>query len=148
MKWKETVASYCRYGDVAERIWSDWEILWEDSVDDYQGHATILAKKENKYSFYEWWYGSCSGCDGWEADGKDDEAIEKEMRETALWLDSKKELKKWLDMLDGDPRSNASMERGGALAYGLDFLIGGTRSRINSIRSELGMPLLSEPKSE
>ena len=144
--YSKTVASTCRYGEVAERIWGEWEILWEDSEADYQGHASILAKKGNKYAFYEWWYGSCSGCDGWEADGKDDDAIEKEMRDTALWFDSKKQLKTWLDMLNGDPRSNASMERGGALAYGLDFLGGGLRDRINAIRKELGMAEL--PMSE
>ena len=144
--YSKTVASTCRYGEVAERLWGEWEILWEDSDADYQGHASILAKKGNKYAFYEWWYGSCSGCDGWEADGKDGDAIEKEMRDTALWFDSKKQLKTWLDMLNGDPRSNASMERGGALAYGLDALGCGLRDRINAIRKELGMAEL--PMSE
>lgn len=139
MKYDKTIASTCRYGDIADRVFGDWDILWEDSDADYQGHATILAKKGRKYAFYEWWYGSCSGCDGWEADGKDDDAIEKEMRETALYFGSKKELKAWLDKLEGNPRSNASMERGGALAYGIDFLGGGLLGRINGVRSALGM---------
>lgn len=139
MKWNETVASTCRYGDVAERIWKDWDVLWEDSEADYQGHASILAKRGNRYSFYEWWYGSCSGCDGWEADGKDDDAVEKEMRGTAMWFKNKKELKTWLEMLTGNPRSNDSMDRGGAIAFGVDFLSGGLRDRINAIRKEFNM---------
>lgn len=143
MKWENTVASTCRYGSVAGQIWGEWEILWEDSESDYQGHASILAKKGNRYAFYEWWYGSCSGCDGWEADGKSDADIEKEMRDTAIWFDSKKQLKTWLDRLDTkDPRSNTDMSRGGALAYGIDALSGGIRDRIEAIRKELGM----EPK--
>lgn len=139
MKWDKTIASQCRYGDIAEKVFGKWDIIWEDSEADYQGHATILGKKGRKYVFYEWWYGSCSGCDGWEADGKDDKAIEKEMKDTAMWFDGKKELKDWLDMLEGNPRSNANMERGGALAFGLDALSGGLLGRINGIRKELGM---------
>lgn len=54
MKWNKTRASQCRYGRVAKKIWGDWEIVWEDSEANYQGHATILAKKKNRYSFYEW----------------------------------------------------------------------------------------------
>lgn len=143
MKWSETVASTCRYGDVAEKIWGDWEILWEDSEADYQGHASFVAEKDGKYCFYEYYYGSCSGCDGWESDGKSDEVIEAEMRDTALWIDSKDDLKIWLEQLSGNPRSNATLERGGALAYGIDFLSGGFGKRINAIRAHLGMPPLT-----
>lgn len=142
------MASSCRYGDVAGRIWGTWEILWEDSEADYQGHATILAKKGRRYSFYEWWYGSCSGCDGWEADGKDDDAVEKEMRETAMWFTGKTALKKWLTMLTGNPRSNDSMNRGGGLAFGIDFLGGGLLERINAIRKEVGMKPLEKGESK
>ena len=140
MKWNETTAAQCRYGDVAGNIWGDWEILWEDSDADYQGHATILANKGRRYAFYEWWYGSCSGCDGWEADGKDDSAIEKEMRDTAMWFSSKEDLRKWLTMLEGGRGpSNYNMERGGALAAGIDLLSGGLVSRINAVRAVFGI---------
>lgn len=147
MTWEETTSSRCRYGDIAGKIWGDWEILWEDAEDNYQGHASFLAKKGTRYSFYEWWYGSCSGCDGWEADNASDEAIEKEMRETAIWFDNKTALKKWLKMLDANPRSNDSMERGGGLAFGIDLLSGGLLSRINAIRKEVGMSPL-QPKGD
>jgi len=142
MKWEETVASQCRYGDNAEVIWGDWDILWEDSEADYQGHASFFAEKDGKFCFYEWWYGSCSGCDGWAADELTDEQIEKEMQETALWLDSKEEVLKWLEMLDRGKISNYNMERGGALAAGLDILSGGLRKRLNSIRQHFGLPEL------
>ncbi len=144
MKWLETTADKCRYGEIARVIFGDWEILWEDSEANYQGHASILAKKDNQYAFYEWWYGSCSGCDGWEADDATDAQIEKEMRDTTIWFESKQELKNWLDRLDGNPRSNTNMDRGGALAFGLDFLSGGLLGRINAIRKELDMPPLPE----
>lgn len=138
--WKETTASQCRYGDVAGQIWGDWSILWEDSEASYQGHASFLAKKGRRYAFYEWWYGSCSGCDGWKADNATDETIEKEMRDTAIWFNGKGELKKWLTMLSGNaPVSNYSMERGGALAAGIDMLSGRLLDRLNAIRAELGM---------
>jgi hypothetical protein len=143
--WNETIASGCRYGKIAGRIWGDWEIIWEDSEADYQGHASILARKDGKYSFYEWWYGSCSGCDGWEAQNASDADIEKEMRETAIWFDNLDELRKWAEMLEGKtPISNASMERGGGLAFGIDFLSSGLIDRLNAIRAELGIPPISE----
>jgi hypothetical protein len=141
MRWDETTASKCRYGERAGKIWGDWEIIWEDSEADYQGHASFIAQKGRRYCFYEWHYGSCSGCDGWEADESTDEAIEKEMRDTALWLDSKKQLKEWLQMMEGNaPISNYSMERGGGLAAGIDILGGRLLDRINAIRAHFGMP--------
>lgn len=146
MKWNESVASSCRYGEIAGAIWGRWEVLWEDSEADYQGHATILVNKGRKYAFYEWWYGSCSGCDGWEADGKDDAAIEKEMRDSALWFNSKKELRNWLTMLEGGKGlpANYNMERGGGLAAGIDILSGGLRGRINAVRKVFDIKPLPE----
>lgn len=151
MKWEKTIASECRYGDIAGKIWGDWEILWEDSESGYQGHVSFLAKKGRKYCFYEWWYGSCSGCDGWEAAGLSNDEINKEMRDTALWMKSEKELLNWLQMLEGvAPISNYSMEKGGALVCGIDILSGGLRGRINAIREHFGMEKIdeSEPKDE
>jgi hypothetical protein len=140
MLWSETIASQCRYGDIAGKIWSDWEILWEDSESDYQGHASFLAQHESKYCFYEWWYGSCPGCDGWESDEKSDEDIKEEMQKTAMWFKNKKELMRWLNMLEGrTPINNYSMERGGGLATGLDMLGGDLLNRINAIRKHFGM---------
>jgi hypothetical protein len=140
MTWDKTIASTCRYGEVAGHIWGDWEVIWEDSTSDYQGHASFIAKKGKRYCFYEWWYGSCSGCDGWEADGKSDDDIEHEMRDMALWMPSEAALRKWLMMLEGkSPLSNYSMERGGGLSSGIDILSGGLLDRINAIRAHFGM---------
>lgn len=140
MKWTETTADQCRYGDIAERIWGDWDIIWEDSEADWQGHASFVAEKDGKYCFYEWWYGSCSGCDGWESDGSSEDEIEAEMRDTALWIDSKDEMMRWLDVLTGSPHSNYEMKRGGGLAAGIDMLVGGLLGRVNAIRAHFGMP--------
>lgn len=142
MKWDETIASRCRYGEVAQEVWGTWDILWEDSEADYQGHASFLAKKGNKYCFYEWWYGSCSGCDGWENENLTDEEIKQEMQDTAIWFNGKKSLKRWLENLDKVPVSNYGIDNTGGLASGLDMLCGGLGSRINAIRKELGMPAL------
>lgn len=136
MKWSETIASTCRYGEIAEKIWGDWDIIWEDSESDYQGHASFVANKGRRYCFYEWWYGSCSGCDTWEAEGKSDEGIVAEMKDTALWMSSKKELMKWLNMLTGNPISN---HQDGGIAGNLDILSGGIRDRINAIREHFAI---------
>jgi len=140
MKWSDTIANQCRYGEIAQRIWSDWDVIWEDSTADYQGHASFIANKGDQYCFYEWWYGSCSGCDGWEADGFTDEQVEEEMKTTALWLDTKEQMLTWLSMLEGNaPISNYNMERGGGLAAGIDLIGGGLVGRINAIREHFGM---------
>lgn len=136
MKYEETEASRCRYGYIAEKIWGDWDILWEDSEADYQGHASILANKNGKYAFYEWWYGSCSGCDTWESSEMTDEQIESEMKDTAMWLENEFELKKWLNMLEGNPISH---HRDGGIVGNLDMITGGILGRINAIRAIFGM---------
>ena len=99
MKWNETVASRCRYGDVAERVFGEAEIIWEHSEDDWQGSANLLAKMpDGRFAHYEWTYGSCSGCDTWEASGMTDDAIEAEMRQTTAWFDNAETLCKYLHL--------------------------------------------------
>jgi hypothetical protein len=110
MKFEDTIAYTCRYGEIANEVWGDWDILWEDSEADYQGHAKIFATKDGKYSYYEWWYGSCSGCDTWEAADLGDEAIEAEMKDTALWFKDRAQLKIWINSLlksKGETSANA-----------------------------------------
>lgn len=100
MRWNDTEASRCRYGDVAQNIWGDCEILWEDSDVSYSGYAHILAKHEDgRYSFYEWTYGSCASCDSWENAGFSIGDIEKEMRHSSIWFESREELSDWLKLL-------------------------------------------------
>jgi hypothetical protein len=101
MKWKETEASNCRYGDVARRIFEDSEIIFENSLADYQGFANVLAAMpDGSFIHYEWTYGSCSGCDEWEDRGLSDDEIEKEMRRGVAILENIQTLKKYCKLED------------------------------------------------
>lgn len=103
MKYNETTAYQCRYGEVAERIWGTSEILWEQSYADYQGEAAILAlMPDGQLCFYEWTYGSCSGCDGWEAAGLSDEEIEQEMRDSSVYFGTFDELLEFFKLPEQD----------------------------------------------
>jgi hypothetical protein len=96
VKFSETTASHCRYGGHAEEIWGDWQVLWEYSIADYQGSARFLAAKNGRFAYYEWNYGSCSGCDSWEAAGTSDADICEEMKRDALWFTNRAEVDAWL----------------------------------------------------
>jgi hypothetical protein len=99
MRWEATVASSCRYGDVAGRIFRDAEIIWENSESDYQGFANVLAHMpDGTFAHYEWTYGSCSGCDEWEARDLTDEQVEAEMRSALAVLPDKEALMKYLHL--------------------------------------------------
>jgi len=103
MKWNETIANQCRYGEVAERIWGTSEILWEQSYADYQGEAVILAlMPDGQLCFYEWTYGSCSGCDDWEYRCLSDSEIEQEMRNTAVYFGTFDELLEFFKLPEED----------------------------------------------
>lgn len=97
MKFKDTTAYNCRYGENAEVIWRDWDIIWENSNDDYQGSASFIAIKDDSFSFYSWSYGSCSGCDGWESDGLSSNEIEEEMRRDAIWFNDISVIPKFIE---------------------------------------------------
>lgn len=87
MKWNKTTASECRYGDIAAMIWGTSEILWEQSYADYQGDAAILAlMPDGMLCFYEWTYGSCSGCDDWDYRRLSDQQIMQEMKDSAVYF--------------------------------------------------------------
>ena len=58
MQWCETIASQCRYGEIAELVWEDWDILWEDSIYHYQGHVSFIAHKEGRYAYFKYSDGS------------------------------------------------------------------------------------------
>jgi len=101
MRWDETVAARCRYGWNAKEIFGDAEIIWESSEDDYQGWANILGQMpDGRFFHYEWTYGSCSGCDEWEARELSDDEIEKEMRESAAWFNDAQTLLRYLHVED------------------------------------------------
>lgn len=81
MKWSETIAATCRYSECLEKIVGDKDIIHERSYSDYQGSVCILADMNDEtYLFYEYSYGSCSGCDTWESAGYSDSKIVEEMK--------------------------------------------------------------------
>lgn len=84
----ETIAAKCRYGDNACEAFKDSLIIFEESLDDWQGYANILGVlPDGRYFHYEWSYGSCSGCDEWEAQGYSSEEINQIMINGANYFD-------------------------------------------------------------
>lgn len=109
MKWCDTVASRCRYGEVAERLFGEGDVIWEHSYADYQGYANVLVKLPNgMFAHYEWWYGSCSGCDDWENRNLSDDEVLKEMREETAWFNDVPTLRRYLH-LDAPPPPDRSL---------------------------------------
>ena len=136
MRYSETVASQCRYGDVAERIFGEAEILWEHSEADYSGNANLFAKMpDGQFCHYEWTYGSCLGCDEWEDRGLDDDAIEAEMRKTAAWLKDLETAKRYL-RLEGEFAQVSSPSAQSPTA-------GGIAGMIRQLSGEVGQDFLA-----
>lgn len=82
MRWSETISSECRWSEIAERIFGESEIIWEDSYADYQGSVKLVAlTPDSKIVLFQYDYGSCScsGCDGWEDMATAD--VERDFRE-------------------------------------------------------------------
>lgn len=76
-----------RYGECAEAIWGTWECIAIEGEADYQGGVEFIVhdpEDMDHFVKYGWTYGSCSGCDTWEAEGADDAKIEAEMRAEAV----------------------------------------------------------------
>lgn len=87
MKFEETITSKCRYAtlllDVFNFIDNDFDVLWENSKFEYQGHVKILIETKNKnvkWIYYEYSYGSCIGCDTWQSAGMTYNEIKSEMK--------------------------------------------------------------------
>lgn len=88
MKLLDSVAAGCRYGDCAvEAFGPDSEVIWEDSSRDYQSACILIRTPAGEYIHYEWTYGSCSGCDGWESAGLEGAQIVAEMKREAAVFD-------------------------------------------------------------
>ena len=107
MKWNDTVASGCRYGEIASALFQGSEVIWEDSYDDYQGHAKVLVEMRDHYGnghgvfvHYEWTYGSCSGCDYWEDQGLSNAEILRDMSREAIWLQTRDEADAYIQQLN------------------------------------------------
>lgn len=82
----------CRYGEVLEGLIGEYsEILLYFGCADYQGDVAVGWEDENKYYFYEYSYGSCSGCDEWESRSLSSLEIAKEMMEGTVKFENKKQ---------------------------------------------------------
>ena len=62
IKWNDSVAITCRYGNIVGEALGYPDVIWEHSENDYQGFANFIGKmKDGRFVHYEWTYGSCSG---------------------------------------------------------------------------------------
>ena len=129
MKWTDTVASNCRYGSIAERLFKDAEIIWEDSDDDYQGYATVLAQMaDGRFCLYDWTYGSCSGCDEWEDRGLSDDEIEIEMCRAAAFFSTVEQVQRYFHLdpyVEDVPWPSANLVTNGSVPGMLHSAFGG-----------------------
>ena len=97
MKWKKTKASRCRYSNIVEKIFGECEIIWEECENYWSGEVNILVDmSDNKFAFYSYSYGSCIGCDEWEARNLTDEQIKEEILHDTIWFDGSTQLLEFL----------------------------------------------------
>jgi len=94
-----------RYSDILENLINSYlggkEILFLNHENDYQGFVDIdVLLDDGRVFSYCYSYGSCSGCDGWEADGLDDAQIRDEMRSGGSFLDNINQYFDWCDTLE------------------------------------------------
>lgn len=138
MKWEETIASSCRYGDDAGAIFGDAEIIWENSEADYQGSANLLARfSDGSFAHYSWTYGSCSGCDEWESRDLTPEQVVEEMKNGMAVIPDVEHLKRYLH-LEGEyknallPTTNSPTN--GSVPGMMKYLSGGWGDDFESMR--------------
>lgn len=75
------------------------EILFLEYESDYQGFVDIEVLLEDGRIFsYKYWYGSCSGCDDWEARELTDNQIEAEMLKDAAFFDNIEQYNEYIKM--------------------------------------------------
>lgn len=99
----EKICDYARYSDTLETFinrLNGKEVLRLDYDSDYQGYVDIDVLLEDGRVFsYMYWYGSCSGCDEWEAEGFSDEEIIKIMTDEATFFNNKTDYDKWRSII-------------------------------------------------
>jgi hypothetical protein len=81
-----------RYGDILEDVLSflnGKEILYKSYEDDYQGYVDVdMLLSDGRVFSYYYSYGSCSGCDEWEAEEYSNEKIKVIMIQEATFFDN------------------------------------------------------------
>lgn len=93
-----------RYSDILEELLASLVAVKElrcEFEDDYQGFVDVDAELSDGRVFsYKYWYGSCSGCDGWEADDLSDSQIMDEMRQECTIFDTMEQYEEWRKMVN------------------------------------------------
>jgi len=88
-----------RYSEILRKVLgslSAKEVLYESFEDNYQGDVDVDVLLEDGRVFsYRYSYGSCSGCDTWEADGLSDDKIAESMTREATFFDNEERYKAW-----------------------------------------------------
>ena len=97
MKFKDSIARKCRYGDHAEKIWKDYEILWECSFKDSFGSVAFIFSDGREHGFAEWGYSNTESDYDWGKRKYDAKSISDIMSEKAIWFDDYKLFETWLD---------------------------------------------------
>ena len=96
--------SNCRYASNLESLLNDLnavKILRKDYIEDYQGYVDLDVLLEDGRIFsYGYKYGSCSGCDEWEALGLSDEEIKKVMLKEGTFFSTYESYTKWRQEVD------------------------------------------------
>jgi hypothetical protein len=73
------------------------EVLRLEFEANYQGHVDIdVLLSDGRVLSYEYWYGSCSGCDEWESRDLSDEEIVSTMEQEATIFDNLEQYNEWI----------------------------------------------------
>lgn len=79
------------------------EVLCLDYDCDYSGYIDIDVLLEDGRVFsYKYYYGSCSGCDEWEARELSDDEIIEVMKQECTIFDNRYQYDKWRRMVNGE----------------------------------------------
>ncbi len=102
IKVKDSTAASCRWAEEVFGQYFDWDVIDDKSYRCYQGDVYLIATDGTKYIFVEYSYGSCSGCDGWDAfeDKRTPVSeileIQGSMNDCVLVLDNEEQYQEWL----------------------------------------------------
>lgn len=96
------MCEHARYSGNLENVINNLggtEVLRLSYYSGWQGDVDIdVLLLDGRVFSYQYYYGSCSGCDDWEARYLDDDDIESEMLQDATIFDNIDEYNKWIDM--------------------------------------------------
>lgn len=95
----------CRYSELAAEAFPG-QLVYQHGQGDYQGSAEVLvALDAGGFAHYAWSWGSCSGCDTWEAAEMSDAEIIAEMKQHAVYFEDGDVLARYCVMkkITGEP---------------------------------------------